>query len=105
MHFMLLILAFLLWAVVWGFFHANPKGVAPRWLLACNVVIVALAVGAATVVGLTLHADAVAQRPDERALAAYLGVMAGSTLFMIVLAVGGLLRNLLLFPLSRRKPA
>jgi hypothetical protein len=25
MPFMLLILAFLLWAVVWGFFHANPN--------------------------------------------------------------------------------
>lgn len=32
MHFMFLILAFMLWAVVWGFFHANPKGVPPTWL-------------------------------------------------------------------------
>jgi hypothetical protein len=52
-----------------------------------------------------LHADALTQQPDERALAAYLGLMAGCTLFMIVVAVGGLARNLLLFPLSRRKPA
>ena len=27
MHFMFLILAFLLCAVVWGFFQANPRGV------------------------------------------------------------------------------
>ena len=105
MHFMVLILAFLLWAVVWGFFHANPKGVAAGWLLACNVVTVVLALAGGAAVGLALHADAVAQRPDERVLAAYLALMAGGTFFMIVLTVGGLVRNLLLFPLSRRKPA
>jgi len=55
MHFMFLILAFLLWAVVWGFFHANPK-------------------------------------------------MAGGAAFMIVVAAGGLARNLLIFPLSKRSP-
>ena len=102
---MLLILAFLLWAVVWGFFHGNPKGVATGPLLACNVAILAAALGAGASVGLALHADALAQHPDERARAAYLGLMAGCTLFMIVVAVGGLARNLLLFPLSRRKPA
>jgi len=57
MHFMFLIMAFLLCAVVWGFFHANPHGVAK---------------------------------------------MAGGTAFMMVVATGGLLRNLVLFPLSRR---
>ena len=46
MHFMFLILAFMLWAVVWGFFHSNPRGVARARLLACNVAIIAL--GAAT---------------------------------------------------------
>lgn len=30
MPFMLLILVFLLWAVVWGFFHGNPKGALSR---------------------------------------------------------------------------
>jgi len=62
MHFMFLILAFLLWAVVWGFFHANPKGVALAGLIACNAA------------------------------------------FMIVVAAGGLARNLLIFPLSKRSP-
>lgn len=105
MPFMVLILAFLLWAVVWGFFHANPRGVAAGRLLACNLAIVALALAGAAVVGLGLHADALAQRPEERVLAAYLALMAAGTLFMIVMSVGGLVRNLLLFPLSRRKPA
>ena len=64
MHFMFLIIAFLLCAVVWGFFHANPPGVNAGRLLACNILILAL-----------------------------------------VVAVGGLVRNLLLFPLSRRHAA
>ena len=102
---MVLILAFLLWVVVWGFFHANPNGVPAGRLLACNIVLVALALAGAAVVGLALHGDALAKRPDERVLAAYLALMAGGTLFMIVLTVGGLVRNLLVFPLSRRRPA
>jgi hypothetical protein len=105
MPFMLLILIFLLCAVVWGFFHSNPRGVAAGRVLACNIVVVALALLAAARVGLVLHADALATKPGEAALAAYLAVMAAGTLFMIVLAVGGLTRNLLLFPLSRRKAA
>ncbi len=103
MPFMFLILIFLLCAVVWGFFHANPKGVAAARLLACNIAIVVVAVVAAGRVGLVLHADALAKNPDEAALGAYLAIMAAGTLFMIVLAVGGLVRNLLLFPISRRK--
>lgn len=62
MHFMFLILAFLICAVVWGFFHANPRGVNSASLAACNAAILAL-------------------------------------------AVGGLVRDLLLFPLSRRSPS
>ena len=105
MHFMFLILAFLLWAVVWGFFHANPKGVSAGALVACNAALVVLAVAAAAASGIVLHADALAKRPEEGALAVYLAVMAGGTAFMIVLALGGLARNLFLFPLSRRRPA
>jgi hypothetical protein len=105
MHFMFLILAFLLWAVMWGFFHANPKGVSRLPLLACNAGVVALALAAAAASYFILHADALAKRPDEAALAAYLAIMAGGTAFLIVVAVGGLLRNLVLFPISRRKVA
>jgi hypothetical protein len=76
MPFMFLILAFLLWAVVWGFFHAIP-----------------------------LYGDALVAKPDHRAVAAYLAIMAGGSAFMVVVATGGLLRNLALFPVSRRKGA
>jgi len=102
MHFMFLIMAFLLCTVVWGFFHANPKGVPQRKLLACNAAILLLAVIAAVVSAVPLHADALLTRPGERALAIYLAAMAGGAAFMIVVAVGGLVRNLALFPISKR---
>jgi hypothetical protein len=102
MHFMFLILAFLLFAVVWGFFHANPRGVNERRLLACNVAILGLAVVLALVSAIPLYGDALAQKPDHKAVAFYLATMAGGAAFMIVTASGGLLRNLLLFPLAKR---
>jgi|SRR5688572_32773386 len=102
MHFMFLILAFLLCAVVWGFFHANPRGVNARGLLTCNVAILVLGVVLALAAAIPLYGDALAQRPDRKALAVYLAVMVAGSGFMIVVAVGGLVRNLLVFPLSRR---
>jgi len=105
MPFMFLILAFLLCAVVWGFFHANPRGVDRSRLLACNIAILAIGVALAFVAAVPLYHDALAAQPDHKVVAAYLAIMAGGSGFMIVVAAGGLLRNLVLFPLSRRKPA
>jgi hypothetical protein len=105
MHFMFLIFAFLLCAVVWGFFHSNPRGVSRGKLLACNIFLLALGVAAASTAGVVLYGDALIARPDERAMAVYLAVMAGGTAFMIVVAAGGLARNLVVFPLSSRSQA
>ncbi|MGE5638763.1 MAG: hypothetical protein ACM30H_01600 [Clostridia bacterium] len=102
MPFMFLILAFLLAAVVWGFFHANPYGVSATALVSCNIIVLALGAAAASASAVVLYGDAVLRRPDEPGLALYLSIMAGGTAFMIVVAVGGLVRNLFLFPLSRR---
>lgn len=102
MHFMLIILVFLLVAVVWGFFQSNPRGVPAGRLIACNAIVLAAAVAAAGVIGPVIYADAHATKPAEQAFAGYLGIMAGGTVFMIVVAVGGLVRNLLLFPVSKR---
>jgi cytochrome b561 len=102
MHFMFLILAFMLCAVVWGFFHANPRGVPRASLAACNAAILGAAAAAAAAAAIPLYGDALATRPDEKALAFYLAAMAGGSGFMIVVAAGGLLRNLVLFPFSRR---
>lgn len=101
---MFLILAFLLCAVVWGFFHSNPHGVPRAPLVAWNVAILVVALGVALAAGFVLHGDALLRRPDERAMAVYLAIMAGSSAFMILVALGGMVRNLLVFPLSRRKP-
>ena len=105
MPFMFLILAFLLCAVVWGFFHSNPRGVDRGQLLACNVVILALALALSLGAAIPFHGDAVLAKPDHRTVALYLAIMVGGSGFMIVVAVGGLVRNLVLFPLSRRSSA
>jgi hypothetical protein len=102
MPFMFVILAFLLCTVVWGFFHANPRGVNRNRLLFCNIAILALAAVLASAAAVPLYHDALAARPGQKAVAVYLALMAGGSGFMIVVAAGGLLRNLLLFPLSRR---
>ncbi|MDH4189606.1 MAG: hypothetical protein OEW21_05320 [Betaproteobacteria bacterium] len=104
MHFMILILAFLVAVVVWGFFHANPRGVNRVRLVLSNVVILALALAAAAVVASLLYGDALTVKSGEKGMATYLALMAGGTVFLIVVAVGGLLRNLLLFPISARAP-
>jgi hypothetical protein len=64
-----------------------------------------LALVLALAAAIPLYGDALAQRPDHKAIAVYLAVMVAGSGFMIVVATGGLVRNLLLFPLSRRSPA
>ena len=105
MPFMFLILIFLLCAVVWGFFHANPRGVDAMRLLACNVLILALGVVFALAAAIPLYGDALVRQPEQKAVAVYLAIMVAGSGFMIVVAVGGLLRNVVLFPPSRRRVA
>jgi len=104
MHFMLLIFVVLLCLVVGGFFHSNPQGVPRGKLAALNVAILALALIAGVAIGYFLYADAAVVKAGEKGLPVYLGIMAGGTSFLIVVAVGGLLRNLVVYPLSKRAP-
>jgi hypothetical protein len=104
MHFMILILVFLIAIVLWGFFHSNPRGVARVKLIACNVAVIVLALAAAAIVANLLYSDALTVKAGEKGMATYLAIMAGGTAFLIVIASGGLLRNLILFPLSARAP-
>lgn len=104
MHFMVLILLFLLGAVLWGFLHSNPQGV-PRVKLALvngAILVAALIIGA--MIGSALYADAISVKAGEKGMATYLAIMAAGTAFLIVVAAGGLVRNLLVFPISRRAP-
>jgi hypothetical protein len=99
---MLVIFVFLLCVVVWGFFHSNPEGVSRRALHLCNAVVLLLAGVAGVAIGVLLYGDAASVKQGEKGLAVYLAIMAGGTACLIVVAVGGMLRNLVLFPRSKR---
>ncbi len=99
---MLLILLFLLGIVVWGFFHSNPVGVPKNGLLACNAGILVLAAAAAALIGIVLYQHGLRVKADEPGLATYLAIMGSGTAFLFVVTLGGMVRNLFVFPLSRR---
>jgi NADH:ubiquinone oxidoreductase subunit 6 (subunit J) len=105
MAFMLLILAFLIVATVWALFHTNPQGVNARALLIYNIVVLTLAVPVAICVGVWLYADAVAVKANEKGMATYLTIMAAGTSAMLVVAVGGFIRNFVAFPRHKRRAA
>jgi hypothetical protein len=105
MHFMVLILIFLLGAVLWGFFHSNPRGVPKIKLALVNGVILVAALVIGAMIGSVLYADAVSVKAGEKGMAVYLAIMAAGTSFLIVVAAGGLVRNLLVFPIRKRLPA
>lgn len=102
---MLLIFVALLCLVVWGFFHSNPAGVPRAKLLALNCVILVLALIVGGIIGYVLYLDASVVKAGEKGLATYLGIMAGGTSALVVVALGGIVRNLIVFPLSKRAPA
>jgi hypothetical protein len=102
MPFMLLIFCFLLVAVLWAFFHYRPRGVNRSALTAFNVATVVLALPVSVLVGMWIY-SAAADMPEKQKLAAYLAVMAGGTAYLALVSIAGLIRNLFLFPLSRRK--
>jgi hypothetical protein len=102
MAFMLLILAFLIVATVWALFHTNPKGVDARALLIYNIVLLALAVPVALGIGTWLYADAVAVKANEKGMAVYLTIMAAGTSALLTIAIGGFIRNFLVFPRGKR---
>ncbi|MBI3147839.1 MAG: hypothetical protein HYZ17_04925 [Betaproteobacteria bacterium] len=100
---MFLILAVLLYLVVWGLFHTNPKGVPAAHLLIYNIVVLAVAVVIGPIVGYYLYLDASVVKAHEKGLAGYLGIMAGGTAFLIIVAAAGMVRNLVVFPLGKRQ--
>jgi hypothetical protein len=100
----LVVLAVLLVIAVMAFLRTSPHGVDRRKLLAYNTATLALSVPAALAVGFGLHADAVAAKVGEHGIAMYLAVMAGGAAALLVIAVGGLVRNFVAFPRSRRGP-
>ena len=104
MPFMFLTLAVILVVAVVAFFQTSPRMADGRPVLVFNVATLVLSVPVAIVVGGWLHADAIARRPHEGGMAMYLAIMAGGAAALAVVAVGGLIRNFGIFPLSRRAP-
>jgi integral membrane sensor domain MASE1 len=90
--------------VVAAFLKTSPRVANTRALLAFNVAVLGSALAVAATVGLWLHADAMTVKADERFMAAYLAVVGGVAMALILVAVGGLVRNFLLFPRSKRLP-
>ena len=99
----LLTLAGLLVIAVVAFMGTSPHGVNARSLLVFNVATLALSVPLSATVGFWLYADAVALKPGEQGMAWYLAVMAAGAAALFVVCVGGLFRNFVVFPRSRRK--
>lgn len=59
--------------------------------------------GAAIAAGAVLHADAVSAEVGRKGMAMYLlAVMSAGGTALLAIAVGGLLRNIVVFPRSRR---
>lgn len=105
MPFMLLTLVVVVVIAVVAFFGTNPHVPNPRALLTFNVAVLVLSVPVGVAVGFWLFGDAVAAKPHEKGMAVYLGIMAGGTASLFVVAIGGLVRNFFVFPRGKRLPA
>jgi len=88
-----------------AFLGTSPRVAETRKLLAFNVATLALSVPVAGTVGWWLYADAVANQSVSGGIAVSLAIMSGGNAALLVIAVGGLVRNFLVFPRSRRLPA
>jgi hypothetical protein len=101
---MFLTLAVTVVIAVTAFFGTSPRVSNPRAVLAFNVAVMALSIPVALAVGMWLYSDAVTVKSDVKGLATFLAIMAGSCAALIVVSVGGLVRNFVLFPRSKRLP-
>ena len=102
MPFMFVILAFLLCFTVWAFFRYSPAGVPRKWLAAVNATVMTFAIVLAAIAGNWILQAATAE-PRSRGLSWYLALMAGSSIFMTVIAPGGMIRNFFLLLLRTRR--
>jgi hypothetical protein len=102
MAYMTVMLVVLLGVAVWLYFHTNPPGVPARRLAICNALVFLVAVPAGIAVGSVLYAGAVAAKGDQTALPIYLSIMAGGTVFLIAMMLGGMVRSFFVFPPEKR---
>jgi len=103
MAFMMVLLVALLGVTVWAYFHTNPPGVPARSLAIYNAIVFLVAVPAGIVVGMALYSDAVVVKGGHAGMPMYLSIMAGGTVFLVVMALGGMARNFFVFPHDKRE--
>ena len=101
MPFMLLIYGFLFVTVIWAFFHYRPRGVNRTSLTLFNIATIALAVPMSYAAAMWIYSGA-ADMPEKQKIAAYLAFMAGGTAYLLIVSLAGLVRNLIVYPPSRR---
>lgn len=101
MQLMLVLLAGLTAIVIWVLFTHRPIGRSGPRILAYDIGTLAVAMLVGAIVGRWIHSGA-APDPEKWALHLYLAIMAGGMGFNIMVAVAGILRNLVFFP---RQPA
>ena len=98
MAFMMVLLVALVGVAVWVYFHTNPRGVSRRALGLYNGAVLLVAMAAAILVGRWLYLDALVVKAGQAGLPVYLSVMAASTVLLVVLVLGGVVRDFFVFP-------
>jgi hypothetical protein len=89
---------------VWAYFRTSPRAAAALPLALCNGALLLAAAAAAWFVGRALYLDAVVVKADHAGMPIPLSVMAAGTVFLIVLALGGVARNFFVFPTAAHGP-
>jgi len=105
MAYMTVLLVGLLGVAVWLYFHTNPPGVPTRALAICNALVFLVAVPAGIAVGRALYAGAIVAKGNQSDMPVYLSIMAGGTVFLIVVMLGGMVRSFFVFPPEKRADA
>ncbi len=105
MPFMFITLIVVAVIAVSAFFKTSPHVREPRQVALFNVATLVLSIPVAAAVGWWIYADASAHGSGQPGMAAYLGIMSGGNAALLVVAVGGLVRNFAVFPRSKRIPA
>ena len=105
MAYLAVMLVGLLGVAVWLYFHTNPPGVPTRALAICNALVFLVAVPAGIAVGRALYAGAIVAKGNQSDMPAYLSIMAGGTVFLIVVMLGGMVRSFFVFPPEKRADA
>lgn len=105
MPFMLVTLAVLTCFTVWWFFAMNPRGKAvnARNVLVCNLGAILVSLAGAVAAYCWIQAGAAAL-PEKQVVAWFLALSAAGAAFNALLAISGMIRNFVLYPLSRRDP-